>query len=353
MPMTPLEIDKVGKTTIDFYRKNTPKDQVNVERPLLDTLLPKAKPLEGGKEYLNENIYVSNGANGQFWSGNAKVTYNTREPNELAKYQWMNHHDGFTVNEDELMRNGIKVLDDKGKSTTTRNELVQLTNMLTSKFKALDEGSLDFIHKSLWLDGTQAADAKPGIDALVSLTPNTGVIGGLNAANATYWRNYAQTGITGADATARLAAVLDAMEKAKRAIRRTKGRMTHIFVGADFLDFVRNAAIAANQTQIQYSGGSTLSIDLATKEIKFDGIPLVWVPDFDTNFDGAAPAITWAKRCYMLDLKSLWLNKDEDDWLRTRYPGRPIDQYVYYFAQTSKYGLSMDKRNAQAVVSIA
>jgi hypothetical protein len=353
MPLTPQEIDKIGKTTIDYYRRNKPKDQINVERPLLDILLPRAKPIVGGKEFISENIFVSNGANGQYWAGNSKVTYNTRNPNELAKYSWANFHDGFTINEDELTRNGIKVVDDKGKTTATRSEVVQLTNMLESQFKALDEGAKDFIHAALWLDGTQAADARPGIDALVSTTPAVGVVGGISAVTNTYWRNYVQTGITGADAGARLAAALDAMEKAKRSIMRTKGRVSNIFVGGDFLDFVRNAAIAANTTQFTYQGGSKISIDMATNNISFDGVPLTWVPDFDTNFGGAAPTIPWSKRCYMLDLRSLWLNRDEDDWMRIRYPGRPIDQYVYYFAETAKFGLSMDKRNSHAVLSIA
>lgn len=353
MPLNALEIEKISKVAIDHYRKNPPVDQINVERPLLDILLPKAKPILGGKEYIVDNIYVSNGGNGQYWSGNSKVTYNTRNPNELVKARWCNFHDGFTLNEDELKRAGITVNDDKGKSTATTGEVVQLTNMLESQFKALDEGAKDFIHASLWLDGSQSADATPGIDALVSTTPAVGTIMGLSAATNTYWRNFAQTGLTGADAGARLAAALDAMEKAKRAIMRTSGRINHIFVGSDFLDFVRNALIAANQTQINYGGGSKLSFDMATEVIKFDGIPLHWVPDFDTNFGGAAPTIPWSKRCYMLDLRHLFLNRDPDDWMRMRYPGRPIDQYVYYFAMTAKYGMTCKKRNAQAVLAIA
>lgn len=348
MPLNALEIEKISKVAIDHYRKNKPVDQVNVDRPLLDLLLPKAKPIIGGKEYIVENIFVANGANGQYWSGNSKVTYNTRSPNELAKYRWANFHDGFTINEDELTRAGIKVNDDKGRSTATTGEAVMLTNMLESHFKALDEGARDFIHASLWLDGSQSVDAAPGIDALVSTTPAVGTIGGINAATATYWRNFALTGLA-----TTVAAMSDAMEQAKRAIMRTKGRVTHIFAGAAFIDAMRNAVLASNQTQINYNGGGKLSIDLATNGLKFDGIPIVWVPDFDTNFGGAAPTIPWTKRCYMLDLSHLYLNRDTDDWLRMRYPGRPIDQYVYYYAMTAKYGLGMTKRNAHAVLSIA
>jgi len=348
MPLTPQEIDKIGKTAIDFYRKNPPVDQINVERPLLDVLLPKAKPIEGGKEYIVDNIFVSNGANGQYWSGNSTVTYNTRSPNELAKYRWANFHDGLTLNEDELTRNGIVVSDDTGKSTATRGEAVRLANLMTSQFMALEEGAKDFIHAALWFDGSQSADAAPGIDAIVSTTPATGTIGGLSAVTNTYWRNFARTGLG-----TTLAILLDALEQTKRDIMRTKGRVTHIFAGAAFYDALRNAVIAANVTQITYSGGSTLDIDMATKTLKFDGIPIQWVPDFDTNFGGAAPTIPWTKRCYMLDLRHLYLNRDENDWLRLRYPGRPINQYVYYFAITAKFGLSCKKRNAQGMLSIA
>lgn len=349
MPLNALEIEKISKVAIDHYRKNPPVDQINVDRPLLDALLPKAKPIPGGKEYIVDNIYIANGSNGQYWSGNSKVTYNTRNPNELVKFRWANFHDGFTINEDELKRAGISVNDDKGKSTATTGEALALTNMLESQFKALNEGAKDFIHASLWLDGSQSTDAAPGIDALVSQTPGSaGTVGGLDQVVNTYWRNFARTGLG-----TTLSVLLDALEQSKRDIMRTKGRVSHIFCGAAFYDALRNAVIAANQTQITYGGGSKLSIDMATETLKFDGVPMVWVPDFDNNFGGGAPSITWTKRCYMLDLRHITLNRDTDDWMRMRYPGRPIDQYVYYYALTAKYGLSTTKRNAQAMLAIA
>lgn len=348
MPLNALEIERISKVAIDFNRKNRPVDQVNVDRPLLDLLLPKAKDIVGGKEYITTNIFTANGSNGQYWSGNSKVTYNTRNPNELAKFRWGNFHDGFTLNEDELKHAGITVNDDKGKSTATKGEAVILTNMIESQFKALEEGAKDFIHAALWLDGSQSPDATPGIDALVSLTPATGTIGGINAATATYWRNFASTGLAST-----VPALQDALEQAKRAIMRTKGRVTHIFAGAGFIDAMRTAVMSANQTQINYAGGGKMSIDLSTNQLRFDGIPITWVPDFDTNFGGGAPAIPWTKRCYVLDLSHLYLNRDTDDWMRMRYPGRPIDQYVYYYAMTAKFGLGIDKRNAQAVLAVA
>lgn len=350
MALNATEIAKIGKVAITAYGKNKPVDQINVARPLLDALLPKAKDIVGGVDGFTINIFKSNDANGQLWSGNGKVTYNSRSPNDFSKWDWMNHHDGFVLNEDELKRAGITVSDDIGKSTATKGEAVALTNMIVSQFTALEEGVKDHINALLWLDGSQYTNALPGIDTIVSLTPTAGTVGNIAASNS-YWQNFASTGLASTQA-----ALLGAMETAKRSIMRKKGRFTHIFCGADFYDALRNAVLASNTTQITYGSGSKLSIDMATDTLKFDGIQLTYVPDFDTNHGQGAPAITWAKRCYFLNLtpgQGIELRKDSEDFMKMRYPGRPIDQYVYHFAMTSKFGLGCSKRNSNAVLSIA
>jgi hypothetical protein len=56
----------------------------------------------------------------------------------------------------------------------------------------------------------------------------------------------------------------------------------------------------------------------------------------------------------MLNLSgSIELYADKQDMMKMRYPGRPIDQYTYHFAMTSKFGLGCKKRNSNAVLSIA
>ncbi len=348
MPLNAAEIARIGKVAITSYGKNKPVDQINQDRPLLDALLPKAKNIEGGLDGFTINIFKSNDANGQLWSGNSKVTYNTRNPNDYSKWDWMNHHDGFVLNEDELKRAGITVNDDIGKSTATASEAVALTNMIVSQFDALENGVKDHIHSLLWLDGSQYTNAQPGLDSIVSLTPTSGTIGNIAASN-TYWQNIARTGLG-----TTLQVLLDALEKSKRDIQRKKGRFTHIFCGSDFYDALRNAIIGANVTQVTYGSGSKLSIDMATDTLKFDGIPLTYVPDFDTNFGLSAPAVPWSKRCYMLNLRDgVELRTDKSDFMKMRYPGRPIDQYTYHFAMTSKFGLGCAKRNSNAVLAIA
>ena len=348
MPLNATEIAKIGKVAITAFGKNKPVDQINVVRPLLDALLPKAKDIVGGLDGFTINIHKANDAAGQLWTGNGRVTYNSRNPNDLSKWNWMNHHDGFVLNEDELKRAGITINDDLGKSTATKGEAVQLTDMILSNHRALEEGVKDHVNQLLWLDGSQNVDAQPGIDSIVSLAPTVGTIGNIAASNS-YWQNHAATGLGVTQAI-----LLGALETAKRTIQRRKGKFTHIFCGADFYDALRNAVLASNTTQITYGSGSKLSIDMATDTLKFDGIQLTYVPDFDTNHGASAPAITWTKRCYMLNLStSIELRRDADDFMRMRYPGRPIDQYTYHFAMTSKFGLGCMQRNSNAVLSIA
>ena len=347
MPLNSVEIERIGKAAIDHNRRNKPIDQINVERPLLDLLLKNPKDLIGGKDFIVSQLYIGNGGNGQYWAGNTRVSYNTRSPDEQAKFRYTNFHDGFTLNEDELFRAGIKVNDDKGKSTSSENEIVALANYMETRMKALNEGAKDFMHAAVWLDGTQSVDAVPGVDALVSLTPTVGTIGALSAATNTYWRNSARTNVA-----ATLVAMCDAMEQVKREIMRTQGRISNIFAGSAFIDALRNAVIAANVTQITYGGGAQIGIDMATKQMKFDGIPIVWVPEFDGNF-GTAPAIPFSKRCYMLDMRYLNMARDPDDFMKMRYPGKPIDQYAYYYAMTAKFGMEITGRNKQAVISLA
>ena len=347
MALNALEIERIGKAAIDHNRKNKPVDQINVERPLLDELLKNPKDLVGGKDFIVSQLYIGNGGNGQYWSGNSRVTYNTRAPDEQVKFRYTNFHDGFTLNEDELFRAGIKVNDDKGKSTSSPSEVVALANYMETRMKALNEGAKDFMHAAVWLDGTQSVDAVPGIDAFVSLAPTVGTIGALSAVTNTYWRNAARTGLAPT-----LAALTDAMEQSKRDIMRTKGRIGKIYAGSAFIDALRNAVLAANQTQITYGGGTQIGIDMATKQMKFDGVPIEWVPEFDSSF-GTAPAIPFSKRCYMLDLRYLNLARDPDDFMKMRYPGKPIDQYAYYYAMTAKFGMEITGRNKQAVIAIA
>jgi len=157
MALSSAEVAKIAATTITNYERNQPQDQINVTRPLLDALLQNPEDLSGGLDGFALNIFKSNDANGQVYSGNARVTYNSRSPNSLAKFNWLNHHDGFVLSEDELKRNGITIDDETGKkSTATKSESFALANLMDSNMRALSEGVKDDLHSIFW-SGTALA----------------------------------------------------------------------------------------------------------------------------------------------------------------------------------------------------
>ena len=71
-----------------------------------------------------------------------------------------------------------------------------------------------------------------GLDALVSLTPETGVVGGIDRETATYWRNNAATAIAATTA----GALATAMEGQWRRCIRNGGSPDFILAGSAFID---------------------------------------------------------------------------------------------------------------------
>jgi hypothetical protein len=349
MPLNASEIARLAEVAITAYSKEDSTDNFNVARPLLDVLMKNSQPLVVGQDGFSENIYIANNGNTQDVSGNGKVTYNTRNNNKLLKYDYSFVHDGFTLSEDELYRAGIRVTDAGGlNGTSTKAERVQIVNWIKDQLKGLKEGQKEGIHARLWLDGTQGADRRPGIDALVSTTPAAGTIGGYAASNA-IWQNGAA-----ANVAATTAGFTTALAQLNRNVKRRNGKITHYFAGGEILDAMRTAVLSANQTSINYEGGTRLTIDMGSGEIMVNGLPVVYVPDFDNNFGGGAPTIAWTKRLYGLNLESsITLRKDGQDFLNPRDANRPIDQYTFYMGMTSKFGISTKWRNSNFVMSIA
>ena len=353
MALNASEIAKLAQIAITAYSTDDSTDNFNVARPLLDILTKVAKPLSVGPDGFTENIYIANNGNTQDVTGNGKVTYNTRNNNQLLKFDYSFVHDGLTISEDELYRAGIRVTDsDKLSGTSTQNERVQIVDWMRDQLKSLKMGQQEGIHQRLWSDGSQSADRRPGIDALVSLTPSVGTIGGYSAANP-IWQNFAVTGVVPTGTTG-LANLTIPLGQLNRNVAQRNGKVTHYFAGGSFIDAARTAVLSANQSVINYENTGRLEIDLGTKDLMINGKPVIFVPDFETNFGLSAPTIPWTKRLYGLNLESsITLRKDKNDYFNARDAGRPIDQYTFYMGMTSKFGISIKWRNSNFVMSIA
>lgn len=351
MPFTAQEVSDAGKIGLDYFLKNDPIDQIDVERPFYKALNARKVTAPGAKQYIVEQLRVRYQSNFQWFNGSQVVTYNRRQPIEQAQYPWRSAHDGFALDEDRMIQNGISVDDNGPGGNASKAEMIQLTNLLKEQNESLKAGFQEKFSQALNLDGTQSSDAITGRDALVSLTPTVGTVGGIDrsvAANA-FWRNYAQTGLT---VTATTGNVVDYMEIAWRAAVRNGGRPDYIDAGADFIDGLRSFALKSAGTMVNFSGSSERSIEVGTSEIKFHGVPIVWNPEFDDLDDLYAPAIPWSKRMYIHNLRHMKLRPIEGQDMLTRKPPRAYDKYEWYWGLTWRGALTMNRANAHAVLSL-
>jgi hypothetical protein len=213
--------------------------------------------------------------------------------------------------------------------------------------ESLKEGFMQKLDFELHRSGAASTDAVTGLDALVSIAPTTGVVGGLDRASATYWRNSAETAIS----TGTVGNLAQRMEYQWRKAIKHGGSPNFILAGGKFIDAYRkeitvtNMADAKNVKTLDAGVGSGVNTGLY-----FKGVEIIWDPSFEDLDALETPAVEWEKRCYFLNTKYLKLRDDDIDIVT---PIRPHDVLAMYAMVNLRLALSLSRSNAQAVLAIA
>ncbi len=351
MPFSSQEIIDAGKAGIDFYLANKPVDQIAMERPLMKALMGKKKAAPGAKQFIVEQLRRSYQSNFQWFNGSAIVTYNHRQSLEQANFAWRSCHDGLALNEDRLAQNGIIITDDRGPSSASDAEKLQLTNLMEEQSEILRLGFQEQFSLALHVDGTQSPDAITGLDGLVSLTPTSGTVGGIDrgvAANA-YWRNNVATGLTTTTGTG---TILNQQEVVFRQCARNGGRPDLMIAGSAYVDGYRNFMLNTFG-RVDY-GPSAFGKEVSggTSVMRFQGVEVQWSPEFQELDARFAPATPWEKRLYMLNSMHITLRPLQGHDMVTRKPPRAYDRYEYYWGLTWKGALTINRANAHAVLAL-
>lgn len=351
MPFSAQDITDAGKIGLDFYLANNPVDQVDMQRPLLKALQGKKREAPGAKQFVTEQLRVRYSSNFQWFNGSAVVTYNRRSTNEQANFAWRTCHDGLALDEDRLAQNGIIVVDDHMKATVASEaEKLQLTNLLEEQSEALKIGFQEQFSFALHVDGTQSVDAISGLDALVSLAPTSGTVGGIDRAvtSNAYWRNNVSTGLTTTTSTG---TILNQMEVQFRQCTRNGGRPNLMVAGSTFIDGYRNFVLNSFG-RMDFGPSNTKKIEGGTEMLTFQGTEVQWSPEFQELDARFAPATPWEKRLYMLNTGTIRLRPLQGHDMVTRKPPRAYDRYEYYWAITWRGALTMNRGNANAVLAL-
>lgn len=348
MPISNQDLQELAKVSLDEYLRNMPVDQIATERPLLKKLMEGRKTFLGAKQNVVENVRKTYGSNFAWAYGEEAVSFNKRNTTEQAAFPWRRAVDGLYIDYDRLFGAGIKVREgERGAFKLEQNEKVQLLNLLDEQMESLREGFMQKLDLELHRDGTQDADAIGGLDTLVSTAPATGVVGGLDGATATYWRNHAATGIQ----TGTVGTLAQAMETGWRRCIKNGGSPNFILAGGKFIDAYRKEIVVTNNA----NAGEVKRLDAGVGNgvntgLYFKGVEIIWDPQFEELDALTTPTVQWEKRCYFLNTKHM---KYRDDDMDIVTPIRPHDVLAMYAMVNLRCALSTNRRNAQAVLAIA
>ncbi|MFM8899167.1 MAG: phage major capsid protein [Burkholderiales bacterium] len=348
MSISAGDLQELAKVSLDEYLRNIPVDQIATERPLLKKLMSGRKTFLGAKQNIVENVRKTYGSNFSWAYGEEAVVFNKRNTTEPASFPWRRAVDGLYLDYDRLFGNGIKVREgERGAYKLEQNEKVQLLNLLDEQMEVLKEGFMQKLDLELHRNGTSDTDAIVGLDVLVSTAPTTGVVGGLDRATATYWRNHAQTGIS----VASVGTLAQAMEANWRKCIKNGGSPDFILAGGDFVDAYRKEITVIQNAQ----AGSVKTLDVGVGSgvstgLYFKGVEIVWDPQFEEMQTLEAPVVNWNKRCYFINTKFM---KYRDDDMDIVTPVRPHDTLAMYAMVNLRCALSISRANAHAVLAIA
>lgn len=347
MAFTSEQMSYAGKAAMDYVIAQKPTDLYNTERPLLKALNAAKKSFPGAKQYIVEKLRTGNDSNFQWFGPDSEVSYNRKRTLNEASFAWGSAHDGFALTEEELLQNYITMTDDKDASPTD-TEMHQFVNLIKENSETLKLGFAEKFDYQLHLDGTQDAEAIPGLDALVSTTPTVGTVGGINRATSTFWQNNVKLNI--ASTTGLLQSE---MEKQWRTCTRIGGNAPNLIIaGTKFLDAYRADLLATRTVQVSAKSGG-INLDGGSDNMTFKGVPIVWDPVMDDLQAALNPTTNWDKRCYFLNTNFLKLRPAEGHDMVTRRPPRVYNRYTQYWGLTWRGAMTITRPSAMSVLSIA
>lgn len=355
MPFTSVELAHLGYVSTESFLRNNPIDQIAVERPLLRRVLNAGgKPFAGGKEFVVEQVRHRYDSNFQFYFGPATVSYKKKDTVRQTRFTWGGMHDGFYLDEDTLFANGVTINDQQPKSATN-DERVQLTALLEENLETLRLGFEEQWSLNSHQDGTQDADAIAGMDHLIQLDPTSaGTVGGIDQQANGYWQNNFSLDIAQAD-------LINVMETEWRNCIRHGGAPNFILAGSTFVDTFRAAAKGdiERYTELRVAGQS-VQLDPSVSQgemgtrtgLHFQGVPIMWSPEFEELDALLSPAQEWESRCYFINTKHLKWRPARGHNMVNRKPMREHNRYVWYWGLTNKGVFTTNRRHAHAVLTV-
>lgn len=348
MPFTSQELANVANATLDFYMDQGKVFSQTIQgKPLLAAMRKAEKTFPGGKENLSVAVKGVYSTGIQGFEHDDSVTYGNPANVKRAQYPWKLIHAGIKVTHHELLKDGISVVDSTSGDRVSQHsarEKTALVNLYEDKMEDMSEGTDRDMNTMYWEDGTQDSKEVPGITSIIVDDPTASlVVGGLDQAANSWWRNRADIAIniSGGVSTQ---PVVNFFQKEARQLGRY-GEMGKLWLaGSDMMDQIERE-LRANGSYTDSGWAAKGSIDFGMDDIAFKGKKITYDPTLDD--------LGYTKRMYVIDTKSIYPMVVEGENMKKHSPARPEDKYVMYQAVTWVGGLVCKRRNTSGVYAFA
>lgn len=348
MPFTAQELDNIANAALDFYLKGDAIKQSIQDRPLYDAMRAAQKTFPGGKEFIRANVKGDYTTTFSGYTHDDTVSYANPANLKQLNYPWKELHAGISMTLTELKKDGITIVDTmngEGTQMHSDREMTAITNLLDDKLDDMSEGSARSFNEICWRDGTQSAKVFPGVTSIVSLTPDTGVTGGIDRAANTWWRNRALVGANKITASASDQTLSKTLRSEVRQLRRYGGKPSLLLCGSQFLDGLE-LEVSEKGVYTQEGFANNGKTDIGMADISMRGVGRF-------KYDPTLDDLGYGKYCFTLDPRHIYLDTMEGEDMKQHAPARPPEKYVMYRGVTYTGGMVADQLNCHGVYQIA
>lgn len=334
MALADFTADELGSITnavIDFYLKGDAMAQTLQDRPLLRALEAGKSTFPGGKEMIRGNVKGDYTTTFMGYSYDDQVEYANPANLRQFAWPWFELHAGISLTHTELKHAGITVTENgANQSTSTKSQaaMVQITDLLKDKLDDMTEGSARSKNLICWRDGTASAKVFPGVRAIIRDNPTVGIVGGIDAAANTWWRNRARTAASGGviPSSPTNQTLTKTLRTEVRQIRRYGGRPTLPLAGSGFIEKLE-AEVHEKGIYTQEGFKNDGKTDIGMAAISMRGVGSF---EYDPTLDDEG----LTNYCYLIDPRHLMLKVMDGEDNKQHAPARPENRYVMYRAIT-------------------
>lgn len=344
----------LASSLLDYYIKKGPLMQTMQERPLLKMLEGSKELFPAGKALLSKSVQgtVMSDTAGFFAGYNEDDALVFQQPGDIlrAEYSWYEVNAGLKISWTELKKDGITVGDNNKMSEHAGAEAVRIAGGL---FKARNMNFVESWARSmnsmLWADGSQDSKQVPGIQSIITETPNVGTTGGLDRATYTWWRHRARFGAlattanTGPKIThSKVDQTLTKTLRAElRQLRRYGGRPNKALCGSGFIAALEEE-VAEKGIYTQQGFTNKGSTDMGMAIISMSGLG-------DFEYDPTLDALGYEDRCYIFDTRHITLMPMKGEENKVLEPERPYNYAAFFRSMTWTGGLCADQLNCHGL----